>query len=126
MNLEWTHPLFWFAALCVATMGFAIQRGATCTVAAVDEVLSKRTTRRLSAFFEASFWVAGLLAVAQVCGLLTRPPVGYALTHWTVIGGALLGLGAYVNGACEFGAIARLGSGQWAYVFTPVGFISAA
>ncbi|MCI4431466.1 MAG: YeeE/YedE family protein, partial [Burkholderiales bacterium] len=41
MNLELTHPLFWFAALCVGIMGFAIQRGATCTVAAVDEVLSK-------------------------------------------------------------------------------------
>ncbi len=122
MNLEWSHPLFWFAALCVGTMGYAIQRGATCTVAAVDEVLTKRTTRRLAAFVEASLWVAGLLAVAQVAGLLERPPVGYALTQWTVIGGALLGLGAFVNGACVFGAIARLGSGQWAYVFTPLGF----
>ena len=122
MNLELTHPLFWFAALCVATMGYAIQRGATCTVAAVDEILTKRTTRRLSAFLEASLWVAGILALAQVFGLLARPPQGYALTQWTVIGGALLGLGAFVNGACVFGAIARLGSGQWAYVLTPVGF----
>ncbi|MEQ1807618.1 MAG: YeeE/YedE thiosulfate transporter family protein [Burkholderiaceae bacterium] len=122
MNLELTHPLFWFAALCVATMGYAIQRGATCTVAAVDEILTKRTTRRLSAFLEASLWVAGILALAQVFGLLARPPQGYALTQWTVIGGALLGLGAFINGACVFGAIARLGSGQWVYVLTPVGF----
>jgi toxin CptA len=41
---------------------------------------------------------------------------------WTIAGGALLGLGAYVNQACVFGAIARLGSGDWAYVATPVGF----
>ena len=29
---------------------------------------------------------------------------------------------AFVNRACVFGAIARLGSGEWAYVVTPVGF----
>ncbi len=122
MNLEITQPLFWFAALCVATMGYAIQRGATCTVAAIDEALSKHTTRRLWAFLEAALWVAGILALAQATGLLARAPQGYALTQWTLIGGALLGLGAFVNGACVFGAIARLGSGQWAYVLTPLGF----
>ena len=49
-------------------------------------------------------------------------PAGYAMSAWTVIGGALLGLGAYVNGACVFGAIARFGSGEWAYIVTPIGF----
>ena len=49
-------------------------------------------------------------------------PAGYAINYWTVLGGVLLGLGAYVNGACVFGAIARLGSGEWAYIVTPLGF----
>ena len=49
-------------------------------------------------------------------------PAGYAVSGWTVIGGALLGLGAYVNGACVFGAIARFGSGEWAFLVTPIGF----
>jgi toxin CptA len=49
-------------------------------------------------------------------------PSGYAVSGWTVVGGALLGLGAYVNGACVFGAIARFGSGEWAYLLTPLGF----
>lgn len=44
------------------------------------------------------------------------------MTHLTVIGGVLLGLGAFINGACVFGAIARLGSGEWSYAVTPVGF----
>jgi toxin CptA len=39
-----------------------------------------------------------------------------------VVGGVLLGLGAYINGACVFGAIARFGSGEWAYIVTPLGF----
>ena len=35
---------------------------------------------------------------------------------------ALLGLGAYINRACVFGAIARLGTGEWPYLATPLGF----
>ena len=103
-------------------MGFAIQRGATCTVAAVDEVLSNRRAHRLMAMLEASLWVAGGLAIAQLGHLARSMPAGYAVGAWTVVGGVLLGLGAWVNGACVFGAVARLGSGQWAYAATPLGF----
>ena len=110
------------AILCVGLMGFAIQRGATCTVAAVDEVLTKRRAHRLVAMLEASLWVAGGLALAQLAHLAGSMPAGYEASVWTVIGGALLGLGAWINGACVFGAVARLGSGQWAYAVTPVGF----
>src|SRR5205085_1109789 len=39
-----------------------------------------------------------------------------------ILGGVLLGLGAYINRACVFGAIARLGSGEWSYAVTPLGF----
>ncbi len=108
--------------LCVGVMGFAIQRGATCTVAAVDEVLTKRRAHRLLAMLEASLWVAGGLALAQLADLAGSMPAGYAVSAWTVVGGALLGLGAWVNKACVFGAVARLGSGEWAYAATPVGF----
>jgi toxin CptA len=110
------------AILCVGVMGFAIQRGATCTVAAVDEVLTQRRARRLVAMLEASLWVAGGLALAQLAHLAGSMPAGYAVSVWTVVGGALLGLGAWVNKACVFGAVARLGSGEWAYAATPVGF----
>ena len=110
------------ALLCVGVMGFAIQRGATCTVAAVDEVLNLRRAHRLAAMLEASLWVAGGLALAQVAHLAGSMPAGYETSLWTVIGGALLGLGAWINRACVFGAVARLGSGEWAYAATPLGF----
>jgi toxin CptA len=113
---------FAVAALCAGLMGFAIQRGATCTVAAVDEVISKRKGKRLAALVEASAWVAGGLLVVQTLGQLPKMPPGYAVGLATFGGGALLGLGAYVNRACVFGAIARFGSGEWAYVLTPLGF----
>ncbi len=113
----------WLAAtLCVGVMGFAIQRGATCTVAAVDEVLTHGRADRLVAMLEASFWVAGGLALAQLAHLAGSMPAGYEAGAWAVIGGALLGLGAWVNRACVFGAVARLGSGEWAYAATPLGF----
>ena len=113
---------FLFAAVCAGLMGFAIQRGATCTVAAMDEVVRKRKFSRLGSMFEASLWVLGGLLIAQTFHLLGKMPAGYAVTWATVLGGALLGIGAFVNGACVFGAIARLGSGEWAYIVTPLGF----
>ena len=113
---------FAVAALAAGLMGFAIQRGGTCTVAAVDEVIGKRSAKRLVALLEASLWVAGGLLVVRTLGLLPKMPAGYAVGSATVLGGLLLGLGAYVNRACVFGAIARFGSGEWAYVLTPVGF----
>jgi Sulphur transport len=113
---------FLFAALCAAVMGFAVQRGATCTVAAVDELVSKRSGRRVASLIEAALWVAGGLLVAQTLHMLPTMPSGYPLSRWTVAGGVLLGLGAYVNQACVFGAIARFGSGEWVYLATPAGF----
>jgi toxin CptA len=110
------------ALLAAGTMGFAIQRGATCTVAAMDEIVSKRSGKRLWAMLEAALWVAVGLGLAQRMHWLGALPKGYALSQWTFVGAVLLGFGAWVNKACVFGAIARLGSGEWAYAVTPVGY----
>ena len=122
MSLMPASVVFAIAAVCAGFMGFAIQRGATCTVAAMDEVVRKRSASRLASMVEASLWVLGGLLIAQALHVLRTMPVGYAVTATTIVGGALLGLGAFVNGACVFGAIARLGSGEWAYLATPLGF----
>ena len=122
MAILLTSAAFVLAAICAGLMGYAIQRGATCTVAAMDEVVRKRGFNRLASMLEASLWVVGGLLIAQSLHLLGKMPGGYAIGYVTVLGGALLGFGAYVNKACVFGAIARLGSGEWAYVATPIGF----
>jgi toxin CptA len=122
MEIALTSLAFVLAAGFAGLMGFAIQRGATCTVAAMDEVVSGRGTKRLLSLFEAAAWVAGGLLVAQALRMLPTMPAGYPLNRWTVVGGALLGLGAYINRACVFGAIARFGSGEWSYLATPLGF----
>ena len=110
------------AVVLTATMGYAVQRGATCTVAAVGEVLNQRRAHRLMALLEAALWVLGGLLLLQYLQVMPPMPGGYRVTAYTVAGAALLGVGAAVNRACVFGAIARFGSGEWAYLASPVGF----
>ncbi|MGM9488113.1 YeeE/YedE thiosulfate transporter family protein [Ideonella sp. YS5] len=120
-------PGQWLLALaagaCAALMGAAIQRGATCTVAAVHELMDQGRGTRLRSLLEASLWVAGGLLLLRALPLPAPTlPAPYAVSRWTLLGSALLGLGAFVNRACVFGAVARLGNGEWAYLATPPGF----
>src|SRR3712207_5813016 len=108
------------ASAAIGLMGFAIQRGGTCTVAAIEEIVAERRFGRLAALVEASLWVGGGLVLLNAAGLLPVMPVGYAAGFTTVAGGMLLGIGAFVNRTCAIGTIARLGSGEWAYLATPV------
>ena len=112
------------AALLVALMGYAIQRGATCTVVAVREIVERRRATRLAALVEAALWVSGGLLVAHALGASMATPLDHRLTLGAVAGGALLGLGAWLAGACVFGAVARLGSGEWAFAAVPAGFFA--
>lgn len=114
------------AALLAALMGAAIQRGATCLVAAVDEIVHRRAAWRLLAMLEAGLAAAAVLAVVQLCigpvALAPPPAAGW----WTLAGGLLLGLGAWLARACVFGAIARIGNGEVAWAGVPLGFLLGA
>jgi uncharacterized membrane protein YedE/YeeE len=110
------------ALAAVGIMGFANQRGGTCTVAALEEVVLKGRFKRLIALFEASLWVGAGFVLLNAAGLLTAIPVNYAAGVGTIVGGVLFGIGAFVNRACIFGTIARLGTGELSYLATPFGF----
>ncbi|MHB9835554.1 YeeE/YedE thiosulfate transporter family protein [Paraburkholderia terrae] len=110
------------AALCALAMGVAIRRGATCTVAAVNEIIDERRCGRLLALIAASTLVLGGLLLAHSFDVLPSLPASAPVTRATVWGGLMLGLGASVNGACALGTIARIGAGQWCYVATPIGY----
>lgn len=110
------------ALVSAAIMGAAIQRGATCMVAAIGDVVIERRFGRAGALAEAALWVGGLVAIVQLLNWPVAQPPAVKVTLATVAGGMLLGLGAWVNKACVFGAIARIGSGQWSWLATPVGF----
>ncbi|QNP42173.1 YeeE/YedE family protein [Lysobacter terrestris] len=108
------------AAVCL--LGFATQRGGTCAVASIVELVSERRPGRLLALIEASVLVGGGLVLLSALGLLPIIPRGYATSAATVAGGVVLGIGAFCNRSCAIGTIARIGSGQWAYLATPIGF----
>lgn len=113
---------FALAMACAGAMGLAIQRGATCTVAAVDELLRTGRPSKVLALLEAALWVGTGMLVARALGLAPPLAAGVAVSAWTLLGALLLGLGAVLNQACVVGTVARLGSGQWAYAATPLGF----
>lgn len=110
------------AAVLAAVMGFAIQRGATCTVAAVEQVILEGRTQRLRSIVAASAWVLAGLLLAHALGVSMSLPPGYRVGANTLLGSALLGFGAFVNQSCVFGSIAKLGSGYWSYAATPIGY----
>ena len=113
---------FAVAVLAAMTMGFAIQRGGTCMVSAVDEAVSKRKATKLLALGEASLWVSGLLALAALAGMAGAVAPTYSAGAAALAGGILLGFGALANGACVFGSVARIGSRDWHFLLTPVGY----
>lgn len=114
------------AALLAAAMGVAIQRGATCSVAAVDELLSKGRAHRFAAIFEASLWVLAGVLIASLWQLAPVMPAGYPVTAAMVTGAAIMGVGASINRACVFGLLARLGNGELVYLLSPIGIIAGA
>ncbi len=110
------------AVSLVLLMGLAIQRGSTCVVHAIHELLTERRAGRLTAILEASLWVTGVLSLARLAGLAVGAGSHVGVSAWTVAGGVLLGLGAWVNRACVLGTVAQLGSGNGSYALTPVGY----
>lgn len=124
IGLSLTPYLILFGTICTFVMGYAIQRGSTCLVAAIEELLHMRRGSRLAAIAEASIWVAGGMAIARLAGFAVTVPQPSTTVAWAIAGGLLFGAGACVNGACAFGTVARLGSGQWAYAFTPIGILA--
>lgn len=86
--------------------------------------MTEHTGWRLAAILEAPLWVEGGFSRTSAWHLAADRPASYAITGWTIVGGVLLGLGAFVNGACVFGVVARIGSGQWAYALTPTGYFA--
>jgi uncharacterized membrane protein YedE/YeeE len=117
------QPLALLAALIAAAgMGFAIQQGGTCMVSALEQLLRKGSAKKLLALAECSLWTSALGLVVAAAGFAFVASPGYSLGPATLAGGLLLGIGAWLNGACVFGSIARIGGRDWHYLLTPPGY----
>ena len=103
-------------------MGVAIQRGNTCTVVAFDDIVHRGSWARLLSIVYAWLWVAGGLTVLALTTGFRPAAMVVSVTGWSVAAGLSLGVGAVVNGACTTGTIARIGSGEYLFGLTLVGF----
>lgn len=115
--------------ICIAfTIGFAIRRASICAVAAARQSAHGGRHTRLRAFATAACWSGVvLLPLASLAPQIAVLSPGYAITFMAIAGGAMFGLGAYVNGACAFGTLSHLAGGETNYLGTLVGiFIGAA
>lgn len=97
----------------VFSAGYASQRGRTCAVSAAFEIAKRRRARRFLGYL---FAAACSLLVLSLVSLFDPGTfsgfVAQGLSGWTVLGGVVFGIGAWINGRCSLGTIARLGSGD--------------
>jgi toxin CptA len=103
-------------------MGFFIQRGGTCTVAAIKQILQHRQFARLNALIETSIWSLGGFLIIWSLKMIEPGLWSWSITFGTVLGAILLGLGGVVNGACIVGTISRLGNLELSFIFSLLGY----
>jgi uncharacterized protein len=118
----------WFLAVPLALIaGFALQRGNICVVRAVREGVETRDWRLFGAILECAAWALAGLVLAEAAGLMRREdwPAQPSLLL-AALGGATFGVGAMLNGACAFGTVGRLASGEWGLLAMPAGFVLGA
>jgi uncharacterized protein len=104
--------------LLAFVLGFALNRGAICTVIATRELVSEKKPARFIALVECAVWATLLYAI-----LGTSPTMQYG---WSPLGylvpaAMVLGVGIYVNGACVFGSVGHFGNGEVEFGFTFLG-----
>lgn len=118
---------FVMATALVAIAGFATQRGTICAVQAGRDVVDRRSWARFVSFLECAAWSALIFIAVMPTGFsaLAQAPA-YELGLIPIIGGAVFGLGALVNGACAFGSVARLAGGDLSYLAMPPAFLLGA
>ncbi|MEO0882419.1 MAG: YeeE/YedE thiosulfate transporter family protein [Pseudomonadota bacterium] len=126
MPLAYPILVYTGCLLLAVIIGYAIRRGSTCAVGAVSELVLKRRARRFMSFLLCSAVVTLVLLPAVWLlpgrGGLLLP--SYSAAWTSALGGALFGVGAVVNGACNFGTIDKLGCGETRYLFLFPGLLA--
>ena len=110
-------------AACAA-LGFTIQKGSICVVAAVNELWATKRYEQGRSLLETVLWVTLLVNIATLVGLHI-PATPRIVPGFTVaLGGVFLGIGAWLNGGCALGTLAKIGSGQWTDLVTLGGIVA--
>jgi toxin CptA len=119
--------LFAPALVLAFVAGFALQRGGICIVIAVREAIEQGRWRRFLSFLECSAWaMAGLLIVNAMGWMALGAWPQQASIQMALLGGAVFGAGALVNGACAFGSAGRFAAGELSFLAFIPGFVAGA
>ena len=114
-----------FVLPLVFLAGYASQRGRTCAVSAAFEIAKRKRARRFAGYlFAAACSLVVLSLVSLFDPALFQGFSAVRPTVLTAIGGVVFGLGAYVNGRCSLGTVARLGSGDISRLGTLAGMFA--
>lgn len=111
--------------LClVVLIGFAAHRASLCNVRAVAELMSAGTAHMLWSFGKALLWT--LLAAGTLMlwlGVAHAPVPVREPVLIAVLGGAVFGVGAAVNGGCSLSTLQRLADGNLSMLVTLAGLV---
>ncbi|QYJ07457.1 YeeE/YedE thiosulfate transporter family protein [Qipengyuania flava] len=108
-------------------VGFALRRGSVCMVEGTRQAVVLGRSLRLRAFIVAA-GAAGcvILPLAWVLPGLGMLAPAFPMSELAITGGVLFGLGARINGGCQFGTLGRLAGGETNYAFTCLGAVAGA
>lgn len=111
-----------FGWMCAFLIGYAINQGGTCGVAAARDLVHHRRIDRFAGFAVAS-GAAGVVCLPAVWVLGLDAHLGgmAAIAPPLIIGAVLLGLGTVLNDACLLGSLWRLGNGEVHLLALPAG-----
>jgi len=103
-------------------VGFAMKRGGLCTYAAVDQIVNDKRMERMMVFLGVAAWAT--LIIVPLHWLIPMD-ISVSFTHYdffiALLGGTVLGLGAFLNRGCFFGTFVALVSGNINYITTLFG-----
>ena len=114
--------IFFAVAFVSFAVGFAMKRGGLCSYVAITQMVNERRVERMMVFLGVAAWATLILLP-----LHWLEPQEFALsaTHdnllIALVGGIMLGVGAFLNKGCFFGTFVALVSGNMNYLFTLVG-----
>ncbi|MFA6218717.1 MAG: YeeE/YedE thiosulfate transporter family protein [Erythrobacter sp.] len=108
-------------------VGFALRRGSVCMVEGARQAIILGRFVRLRAFAIAA-GAAGVI-ILPLSWLI--PSTGmlapsFPITIETIAGGVLFGLGARINGGCQFGTLGRLAGGELNFLVTCLAGVAGA
>jgi len=113
-----------FALACLGALlvGWSINHGGICAVAATRDLVERRNPRlTIGVAFAAAAAGLVLLPASWLSGGQVHLAGSIAVGASLLFGASLLGLGAVINDACLLGSLGRLGSGELRFLGLPVG-----